>query len=415
MTATTPPHLADLTLSYVTPDRVDEYLATVLRGFHEDYTAELWRPYQAVFEPERNFGFAVDGRWVSTCGAYTQQMIVPGGSVPIAAVTLVTVHPSYRRRGLLRQMMTHQLEGIANRGIEPVALLWASEAPIYGRFGYGETLSRLRLSGQTHALTWAPGVQFDGSVGEVERAEFLLAAKRLRESWLADRPGALARNDAWWEIRLHDPEPWRKGAPAYRFVLHFAGDGQPDGYAVFRVKEGGPDGQAEVVVHSVDAGTGLAYAGLWRFLLSLDLVRSFAWHDAPMDDPLRLLVTDPRAIRAELADGTYARLVDVPAALEARRYAAEIDVVIGVTDQLLARNDRTFRLQGGPDGAEVKPSRRKPDVTMDVRELGALYLGGTSPATLHRAGLVFEQSPGAVARIAAAFAWDRLPYCNDYF
>ena len=103
---TTPPHLADLALTYATADRVDEYFATVLRGFHDDYNPELWRPHQAVFEPDRNFGFAVDGRWVSTCGAYTEQMVVPGGTVSTAAVTLVTVHPSYRRRGLLRQMMT---------------------------------------------------------------------------------------------------------------------------------------------------------------------------------------------------------------------------------------------------------------------------------------------------------------------
>jgi len=413
---TTPPHLAELALTYATPDRIDEYIAAVLRGFHTDYAnPELWQPYRAVFEPERSFGFTVDDRWISSCSAYTQRMTAPGGSVPIAAVTLVTVHPSYRRRGLLRQMMTHQLEGIATRGIEPVALLWASEAPIYGRFGYGETLSRLRLAGQTRALTFAPGVSFDGSVGEVERAEFLPVAQRLRQSWLATRPGALERTDGWWNVRLHDPEPWRRGASAYRFVLHFAADGAADGYAVFRVKEDGPDGYGELIVHSVDAATGPAYATLWRFLLSLDLVRSFSWHDAPVDEPLRLLVTDPRAIKAELADGTYARLVDVPAALMARRYAAEIDVVIEVTDPMLALNDRTFRLQGGPDGAEVKPSRRRPDVSMNVRELGAIYLGGISPASLRQAGLVTEHASGTVGRVAAAFAWDRLPYCNDYF
>jgi predicted acetyltransferase len=412
---TTPPHLADLQLTYVTADRVEEYLAAVLRGFHEDYNPELWHPHRAVFEPERNFGFTVDGRWVSTCGAYTQRMMVPGGTVPIAAVTLVTVHPSYRRRGLLRQMMTHQLEGIANQGTEPVALLWASEASIYGRFGYGETLSRLRLSGPTRALSFAPWVEFDGSVGEVEREEFLPVAQRLRESWLADRPGALERNDAWWQIRLHDPEPWRRGASAYRFVLHFAQDGQPDGYAHFRVREEGPEGRGEVTVENLDAATGPAYAGLWRFLLNLDLVSGFQRRDAPMDEPLRLLVTDPRAIRAELADGTYARLVDVPAALMARRYAAEIDVVIGVADPMLAQNNRAFRLQGGPDGAEAEPSWHQPDLSLNVRELGAIYLGGVSPASLHRAGLVTEHTSGSVARVSAAFAWDRLPFCNDYF
>ena len=412
MTATTPPHLAELTLTYVQPEGIDEYLAAVMRGFHGDIKPDEWDTVRAVLEPERNFGFTAGGRWVSTTGAFTRTMVVPGGTVATAAVTVVTVAPAFRRRGLLRRMMTHQLEQIAAAGTEPVALLWASEHAIYGRFGYGETLSRLRLSGPTRELAFAPGTDVGlGSVGEVERSDFLPVAARLREGWLAERPGALSRSDAWWDFRLDDPENRRHGASAYRFALHYAADGTPDGYAFFRVKE--EAGEVEVV--ELDAADTPAYAALWRFLLSLDLVRSFRLYGAPVDEPLRLLVTDPRAITAETLDGTYARLVDVPAALTARRYPTEIDLVLGVRDELLPRNDAVFRLRGGPDGADVERTSRTPDVSLGVRELGALYLGGVSPATLRRAGLVVEQTPGSLARMAAGFAYDRLPYCNDFF
>ena len=132
----------------------------------------------------------MDGQWISTTGAYSQTMTVPGGSVPVAAVTLVTVHPAYRRRGLLRQMMTHQLEQIAARGVEPVALLWASEAAIYGRFGYGETTAKLHLSGETRATAFRPSMPpAAGSVGEVDRDTFLPVVKALHAAWLPDRPG----------------------------------------------------------------------------------------------------------------------------------------------------------------------------------------------------------------------------------
>jgi predicted acetyltransferase len=326
------------------------------------------------------------------------------------------VAPAYRRRGLLRAMMTHQLTDVAARGVEPVALLWASEHAIYGRYGYGETLAKLRLSGPTRPLAFAPDVDFGaGSVGEVERAEFLPVASRLREGWLADRPGALVRSAAWWEVRLHDPEAWRDGGSAYRFALHFAADGTPDGYAYFRVKDDGPHGGAEVTVVDLDAANPPAYASLWRFLLSLDLVRSFVRRDAPVDEPLRLLVSDPRAITTEISDGTYARIVDVPAALEARRYASEVDLVLAVTDPMLESNDGTFRLRGGPDGAEVTRRQDPPDISLGIAQLGALYLGGNSPATLQQAGLVTEHTDGALRRMAAGFAWDRLPFCNDYF
>ena len=103
----TAPHLAERDLVYLRPERLDEFFAAVVHGFHDDYVAARWEPNRKVFEPERSFGFQVDGRWVSTCGAYSRRLTVPGGTVPTAAVTVVTVQPSYRRRGLLTEMMKH--------------------------------------------------------------------------------------------------------------------------------------------------------------------------------------------------------------------------------------------------------------------------------------------------------------------
>jgi predicted acetyltransferase len=170
-----------------------------------------------------------------------------------------------------------------------------------------------------------------------------------------------------------------------------------------------------VQVSEIDATEPKAYAGLWRFLLDLDLVRSFGRHDAPVDEPLRYLLLNPRTIKSELSDGTHLRLVDVRKALEARTYAAEIDVVLGVRDALLPHNHGTLRLQAGPDGASVSTAGRRPDVSLDVRDLAAIYLGGTPLTALHTAGLVQQRTPGSVAAVAAAFSTPRPPYCPDYF
>ncbi len=411
----TAPHLAELTLRPATADDVEEFFATTMRGFHEDYAPEHWGPGQAVFEPSRNFGYAVDGRWISTAGVYSRVMTVPGGAVPVAAVTFVTVQPSYRRRGVLTAMMQHQLADIVERGTEPVALLWASESLIYGRFGYGPAVSRYRVTGPTQSMGFRPDVHLGaGSVGEVEREVALPIITALRESWLGDRVGALNRNEAWWTVRWHDPEPWRHGASAYRYVLHYGASGQPDGYAAFRVKEGADHGFAEVQVTEVDAAGPDGYAGLWRFLLSLDLVRSFT-ADVPTDFPLRQLVADPRMIKAELMDATYARLIDVRTALEARTYAADLDVVIGVRDRTLPANDGAIRLQAGPDGAVTSRARRKPDLTLDVRDLGAIYLGNNTLGSLRSAGLVEERTGDTVAAVSAAFTTLRAPFCEDFF
>jgi predicted acetyltransferase len=412
-----PPHLAEPKLTYLDEAGTEAFMAAILRGFHDDYKPDVWEPFEKVLERDRAFGFTVDGRWIATCGAYTRSMTVPGGSVPTAAVTVVTVNPTYRRRGLLTAMMKHQLEDI-HRRTEPLALLWASESLIYGRFGYGHATPRLRISGQTRSTAFLPGVDLgDGSVGEVERDEWLAAAVPLHDTLLGQRPGALDRNTDWWRVRVHDPEPWRKGAAGLRFALHYNKRGRADGFASFRVKGGdsGDNPAAEVQVGDIEAADPSAYAALWRFLLDLDLVRTFTRASAPVDEPLRYLVADSRMISTQLTDGTYARLVDVPAALQARTYAADLDVVIAVSDPLLSHNDLAFRLQAGPDGADVSTTRRRADVSLTVRDLGAIYLGGTSLGSLHGAGLIQQRRAGAVAAIAAAFTAPRPPFCADNF
>ncbi len=418
MPTPTAPHLAEPTLTYTDSEHVSEFLAAVSRGFHGDFDESVWGPHRQVTEPERCFGFTVDGQWIATCGAFSRQLTVPGRTVPVAAVTVVTVHPSYRRRGLLTAMMKHQLEQIAERATEPVALLWASETLIYGRFGYGHAAPRAKLTGQTRSTAFLPRVQVaGGSVGEVERVVAEPIIQGLHAELLPDRPGALDRSAAWWRVTLHDPEKWRHGWAARRFAVHYARNGSPDGYVVFRVKEGmdvtGPTGEVEILeLDAVDPG---GQAALWRFVLDLDLVRTYHHGLASVGEPLRYLVADQRSISTQIVDGTFARLVDVRRALAARSYVAETDLVIGVIDELLPANDGAIRLQTSASGASVSRARRRPDLVMDVRELGSVYLGGVSLNDLHRAGLIEERRKGAVAAASSAFGWTRPPLTPDHF
>jgi predicted acetyltransferase len=414
----TPPHLARPTIEHVSPEELPDFLRAVMRGFHGEYHDETPELDRRIFLPDRTFGHRVDGRWVSTCGAFVRQLTLPGGAaVDIAAVTIVTVSPSYRRRGLLREMMTHQLQQTHERG-EPIALLWASESVIYGRFGYGLAVPKAEQSGQTRGLGFLPGVDLgDGSAAEVERAEFEAAAPLVHLTVLPERPGALDRADPWWEAGQLDPERDRDGYSARRFVLHFDAAGRTTGFATFRVKgtwgSAGPAG--ELAVEEVDATDPAAYARLWRFLLDLDLVRTLRRSTAPVDDPLRHLLADPRALESAVTDGTHLRLVDVARSLEARSYPTEVDLVLEVVDPLLPHNDGRFHLQAGPEGASVRKARRKPDLTLGVKELGTVFMGGVSMAVLAAAGRVVEHRTGAVERASAAFGWSRAPFTPDHF
>ena len=84
---------------------------------------------------ERMHAAFEDGQIVGGAGAFPFELSVPGGSLPCAGVTAVGVHPTHRRRGVLRSMMDAQLRDVHERG-EPIAALWASR---------GDDLRPLRL------------------------------------------------------------------------------------------------------------------------------------------------------------------------------------------------------------------------------------------------------------------------------
>lgn len=412
---TTAPHLTALELSQATPDRMAAFVRAAGRGFHGDPTPELVARGAELLEADRSFGYTAGDQWVATCTAWGRTLSVPGGTVPVAAVSYVTVAPSFRRRGLLRAMMEHQLADVVRRGREPVALLWASEAPIYGRFGYGPAVSTLSIAGPTTPTVFRPEVALgSGSVGEVDATTFRSVVPELRAARVLDGPGRLDRSAGWWDREMLDLESHRGGAHERRYALHHDADGTPDGWLTFRIARTGWE-PGEVRVEQLDGLSPAAVARLWRFVLDLDLVSSFR-ADTPVDGPLLHLLLDPGAVTATLSDATYVRLVDLPVALEARRYAAPLDLVVDVADANLPANAGTVRLQVADDGVgRVTRVAGQPDVSLGVRELGSLYLGGPTASALHGAGLIAEHTPGAVERLGRALGWSCQPFADDHF
>jgi predicted acetyltransferase len=229
------------------------------------------------------------------------------------------------------------------------------------------------------------------------------------EAERAGRPGMPARSPAWWH-KVLDRAP-----RAYHVVAE--GAGGPEGYASYTVDarwgEAGPAGDLHVA--ELVASTGAAHASLHAYLLGVDLVRRVVAPRRPPDDPLPWLLADPRAARRVLGDGVWLRVLDPGAALGARRYAAEVDVVLDLADGSFPAAAGRWRVEGGPDGARCARTDRPADLVLGPAELGAAYLGDASFEHLARAGRVEEATPGAAARAAAAFRWDPAPWAVTWF
>lgn len=398
-----------------TPDEFREVAALFGDVFLRDVDEEALAALELIHEPERTHVIEDDGRLVATGAVVTREMTVPGAVVPVAHVTAVGVTPTHRRRGLLTRIMNAQLADVSRRGTEPLAALWASEGAIYGRFGYGVAAwhSWFRIPTKETAL---PGRTEHGRLRQVSPRDALDRLGEVYDRVRVDRPGLSGRPGKWWEHLTADPKAHRHGRSALRAVLYEV-DGDAEGYAIWRVKDDwseiGPDGVVDV--REVVAATPDAYAAIWRFLLSIDLIRTVKYLGAAVDEPLPHLLTNPQGVQASLSPSVWVRIVDVPSALSLRRYATPVDVVLEVSDILLPDNAGRWRLVGDRSSAKCERTDADPDLSLGISELGAVYLGGTSLVALAGANRVTEHRRGALLDASTAFGWYRAPTTFEVF
>jgi predicted acetyltransferase len=399
----------------ITDAEVPAWIETMRSGFLGHAVAgeaEYRRPH---LDLPRTFG-AFDGdRVVGTLRSFTTTMTVPGARVRCAALTNVTVAATHRRRGLLTSMITRDLTESVERG-EIVGALIAAEYPIYGRFGYGPAV-------ETQDLEIATSVTLrdqpdEGTVSFVTGAELREAAPAIYDAVAATVPGAIDRLDHVWDAHLAVVDtPGRPQKPDRFFVLGHDAGGSPDGFAVYHVEDHWDRGRPRGTLHLEEllALDTPALARLWRFCLEVDWIATVKAELQTVDHLLHWLVEDAREVVAvERGDLQWVRLLDAEAALAARRYLAPGAVTFAIDDPL-GHAHGTFALDGGPDGAECRRTTATADLALPVGVLSSAYLGGVALTTLHRAGLVDELTPGAVARADAMFRSPVAPACLTTF
>ena len=402
----------DLQVRTIVPEEFDAFELALASSFHEYPRPEETELYRAATEFDRTF-VALDGdQMVGGAQTATFEVGVPGGQLPLAAVVGVGVAPTHRRRGVATAMMRAQLDHIRERG-EPLAALYASEGGIYGRFGYGVATYScgMLLSPGRSSFVRMPAER--GRVRLLERAEALRAIPPIFDAARLSIPGLPNRpSDAWWEHRFFDHESERDGASALHFAVH-EGDGGPDAYAAYRFKHEWPGDIPEGLVDVVEvmATTPDAYANIWRYVFDLDLAGRVRTEDRPIDDPLLVLLVEPRQMRLTVRDGMWLRIVDVAAALAGRRYRGEGRLVLGVRDEFCPWNEGDYLLEVDDGKATCRRTDEAADIRVSASQLGSTYLGGVRFGQLGRAGLIDENAPGAIVRADALFVWDPAPWC----
>ncbi len=413
------PTVTELTVRAITEAELPAVMACVLDVFGSDPAADpqVLERMRALVPVPRTFAAFDGAALVATASAYSLALTVCGGAiVPTGGLTIVTVRPTHRRRGLLRRLIAAHLADSRARG-EAMSGLYASDGSIYGRFGYGVAVESDEL-----AVVAGDGL-IDASAGAglglvgLGDDEALATLPAIYAAACAQRPGMYARSLDWWRWRRIADRPFaRRGRSPRRHVV-VRGAGGDRGYVVYRQQLAFDDGRpaGSVDVEELVALDADAEAALWRHVTTLDLFPRVSVANAAVDCPLPWLASDyRRVVRRRRVDTLWLRIDDVAAALGARRYADDGAVMFALGDEQGVADAATWRLVVEDGVAACAPTTGAADVTLDRATLGSLYLGGVRAAALAQAGRITGQ-PAAIALLDRMFAWPVAPWCAEQF
>ncbi len=360
-----------------------------------------------------------DGRLATTYGAWPLTLRFEGNAVPIAGVTCVSTNPIYRRRGYLRKIMETDFARLKEAKLQPWALLYASQAAIYQRFGYGIVSTHYRYSVEPRYIQFAQPAEIPGTLREASKDDEFGLVVDLYRRFREDRTGYVHRGRAMWDANTFGATP----AGFVKTILIYEEAGEPRGYMIYSSGDGNYPGAAgranqRVEVHDLAWLTTSAYRAFWTYLSRMELAREVIWGAAPADDPLPHLLLEPRMLNATARDGLLARIVDVPAALTSRPYPEQALLRFEVTDAMAPWNAGRWELETGRE-PDVRPMPDTPgavpDLTLDIGTLAMLIFGQITATEAARMGRLTVHDARALPRWDAALRTKYRPFCADGF
>ncbi|NNG96483.1 GNAT family N-acetyltransferase [Gordonia araii] len=328
---------------------------------------------------------------------YRLTMSVPGGNrIDFPGLTWVSVAPTHRRRGILRELLTRLRTKWDDEG-HALAALWASEGTIYERFGFGPAIfaEDVRIDERLSLRAPAPA---RSQVRFATAEQFAQAAPAIYDRWADVHPGVMLRDALWWEDLFLDDRPTARPFTTgeRQYLLH------ADGYATYRLDSAhmGADDLPDAHIEEVVAVTDEAHTELWRVLAALDLVATTT-ATLPVGDPLPFKVTDLRGVKVTSRyDTLWVAILDVEAALTARTYAADLDATLVVDDRVGDAGGRYhLRIVDGV-AALTRGDGGTGEIACDITALGSLYFGGVDARTLAAAGRLSASSPELLTAFA---------------
>jgi len=375
-----------------------------------------------LMPPEWSLAAFEDGTLTTSYGAFPFHMKMNGGVSPVAGVTFVGSLPWARRRGHLRAIMEHDFRRRYEQQMEPIAVLLASIAAIYQRYGYAVCSGRYRLSIDPKLIAFAPSLPPANGRWREAPADALPELQAIYRDFIEPRNGYLHRATPIWEMQVmgRGPADLGGGDRGPSIAAVYEEDGEPKGYVAYAAREYAtyPDdagaGQ-RVFVRDYAWLTPSAYRAMWEHFATFDLARRIYIERAPVDDPAFDIMLDPRELHATKDDWLLGRIIDLERALTVRPYGHDTRVTFEVRDAMCPWNAGRWELEAGPEGSVVRRTEKSPELTMDISALVQLLFGEVLPSRSVRYGRAEATPDAPLDRWDAMWRTTYAPFCPDMF
>lgn len=337
-------------------------------------------------------------------------IFLPGGSrVRHLSVTHVGVSPMATRRGIARHLLVEQLRRAHAEGYV-VAGLRASDARIYGRYGYGVASWSVAHELDLTQTGLASPVSRDG-IRTVDPRESFPLFRRIADADPSPRAAVLSRWDGWWTMQeyrtLHGTTP--------HYAAVFGEEGRERGFLRFHIEPTDnwfTSSRRTVIIDDLVAHDARAWRGLIAHLFAQDILHHVVFPSRPVDDPLQLLLNNPRAVKISgQRDESWIRVLDVERLLAARSYGGNRQMVVSVGDELFKQNKGSWSV--GPQG--VRRSHERPQARIEVQDLVSLLFGARSASSLAESGRIDIASTSTEQELDTLFYTGRMPHSGISF
>lgn len=400
--------------------------AFTFRPATKDEMAVAGKQIDHAFNEEGGEGFGVRPEWslfafdgeriAATSGVYPFQMDFDGQELACAGVTIVTTEPEYRRRGLVRELMTQTLHQAKADG-KPVAALWASMGAIYQRFGYGLASNYNFYRIDPRDVVFRDDLAVGGYVRRMDTEAALPLIKEVYSRSIEGKTLTVNREDYFWDAMYPDRD---KAKP--HFAVYFDSTDTPRGFAAYRQKSFTRTGSGPDILLSIGDFIWLdmeCYRGLWNYFCSYDLAGRLEFQFVPDDDPAPQLLLEPRRLNRRASDGIWLRVVDVPALLGERGYSHGGNATVTIKDDdLCPWNNGTWTVSAEGNGARGNVEKGGPArsaLNLSINTLASLASGHITASQLARIGKIECADAGALRAADVLFSTLHRPWCAHEF